>query len=124
MPKPAIGRNSLISSHLKNILGSVNDETAGWLVYIAGLNVDNLFIYLSDQTISTVDECNAHFKAQYDNGNPYEFVIVCEPTETDISDLLTEDNFIKVEGGGVIRAVNEYKQDAPSTIKYTVKVGN
>lgn len=46
------------------------------------------------------------------------------PIETDISDLLPKDNFIKVEGGGVIRAVNEHKQDAPSTIKYTVKVGN
>jgi hypothetical protein len=46
------------------------------------------------------------------------------PIETDICDLLSDDNFLKVEGGGVIRAVNEYKYGVPSTIKYTVKVGS
>lgn len=45
------------------------------------------------------------------------------PIETDISDILPYNAFIKVEGGGVIRASNEHKQAAPSEIKYTVKVG-
>lgn len=45
------------------------------------------------------------------------------PIETDISAYLGNDNFIAVEGGGSITAVNEYEYDAPSTINYIAKVG-
>jgi len=77
-----------------------------------------------DQTLTTVEAWNAWLKDQYDSGNPVTVVYaVAEPTETDISDIITDDTFIKVEGGGIIRAVNEHKQAVPSTIKYTVKVG-
>ena len=50
--------------------------------------------------------------------------VACEnPTEIDISAYLPNDNFIAVQGGGTIKAVNEHKQDAPSTINYIEKVG-
>lgn len=43
-----------------------------------------------------------------------------EPKEIDISQFIT-DSFIAVEGGGSIKAVNEYEYDAPSTINYIYK---
>lgn len=49
---------------------------------------------------------------------------VAEPIIIDITAFFTNERFIRVEERGVIRAVNEHKQDAPSTIKYTVKVGS
>lgn len=48
---------------------------------------------------------------------------LAEPIETDISAYLDDDNFIEVEGGGTITAVNEHERAVPSTLKYTVKTG-
>ena len=42
---------------------------------------------------------------------------------TDISDILIDDNFLSVEGGGTLEFVNEHKNAVPSTIKYIAKVG-
>lgn len=53
-----------------------------------------------------------------------EWVAYGEPIEIDISAYLPDDNFIAVEGGGVIRAVNDYEYDAPSEINYMLKEGN
>jgi hypothetical protein len=44
-----------------------------------------------------------------------------EPVITDISHLLSDDNYIPVEGGGTITMVNEHSFAVPSTIEYTVK---
>ena len=43
---------------------------------------------------------------------------LAEPVITDISDLLTDDNLIRVEGGGTVTMVNEYGYDVPSEITY------
>lgn len=43
------------------------------------------------------------------------------PEVIDISHLLPEDNFIEVEGGGTITAVNNYGYDVPSEITYLLK---
>ena len=43
------------------------------------------------------------------------------PETTDISDLITADNLIEVEGGGTLTFVNEYGAAVPSTILYQVK---
>lgn len=48
-------------------------------------------------------------------------VWVLGDNETDISAYLAGDNFIEVEGGGTITAVNEYEYDAPSTINYVIE---
>ena len=44
------------------------------------------------------------------------------PEVTDISDLLSADNFLAVEGGGTVTAVNEYGYDVPSEIEYQLEV--
>jgi hypothetical protein len=43
------------------------------------------------------------------------------PEVTDITDLISPDNFIPVEGGGTITVVNEHELAAPSTILYMTK---
>ena len=48
---------------------------------------------------------------------------LAEPEVTDISDVLTDDNFIEVEGDGSITAVNEYGYDVPTTINYITDIG-
>lgn len=44
------------------------------------------------------------------------------PIVTDVSDILTSDNFIEVEGGGTITAVNENNLAVPSEIVYRIKM--
>jgi hypothetical protein len=44
-----------------------------------------------------------------------------EPIVTDISAILPDDNFIEVEGGGIVTAVNEDKLAAPTKIEYQLK---
>lgn len=46
------------------------------------------------------------------------------PIETDISAYLTDDNFIEIEAGGTIKAVNKYELDAPTTIAYVSQKGS
>lgn len=46
---------------------------------------------------------------------------LAEPIVTDISDILPADNFIEVEGGGTITAVNENGFDVPSEITYMLE---
>lgn len=54
--------------------------------------------------------------------NPIEFIYeLAEPIVTDISDILPADNFIEVEGGGTITAVNENGFDVPSEITYMLE---
>ena len=42
---------------------------------------------------------------------------------TDVSAYFSRDNFIEVEGGGVIIAQNENADAAPTAIKYQLKEG-
>lgn len=53
-----------------------------------------------------------------ESGEPFE---LAEPIVTDISQLLSDDNYIPVEGGGSITMVNEHGFAVPSIIEYTVK---
>jgi hypothetical protein len=43
------------------------------------------------------------------------------PIVTDITDLFTEDNSIEVQGGGVLRFVNEKEMAVPNTIGYVTR---
>jgi hypothetical protein len=43
------------------------------------------------------------------------------PEVTDITDLITADNYIDIQGGGSLTFVNQYSQAVPSTIEYGVK---
>ena len=46
---------------------------------------------------------------------------LAEPIVTDLSAILPDDNFIEVEGGGIVTAVNEDKLAAPTKIEYQLK---
>ena len=48
---------------------------------------------------------------------------VVEATEEDISNIITSDNVIEVEGNGNIVFENENKSPIPSEVEYQVKVG-
>lgn len=81
-----------------------------------------------DPSFFTTETTNAEYEAtlkawlaeQYANGNPVTVVYeLATPIETDISAYLT-DEYIEVEGGGTISAVNEYNYDAPTNISYLI----
>lgn len=87
-----------------------------------GASMQGEMFYIKDARYTTVEEWRAHLAAQHSAGNPFTIVYaVAAPTVTDISDLITDDNMIEVEGGGVIVAVNANKQSAPTAITYQLK---
>lgn len=66
-----------------------------------------------------VNSAKALLKRLYDSGTPLTVVYALKtPVETDISDLLTDDNFIEVSEGGLVIAENENGLDVPTTIVY------
>lgn len=76
---------------------------------------------LGDPT-STVDDWKAWLAEQYAAGKPLEICYaLATPVVTDVSAYFSPDNFIEVEGGGVITAVNEHEQAAPTSILYQLK---
>lgn len=80
------------------------------------------FLQFWDSDFSTVADFKAHLAELYANGNPVIIVYpLAEPIIADISDLLPEDNFIGVEGGGTVTFKNEYEYAVPSEITYQIK---
>lgn len=49
---------------------------------------------------------------------------LAEPIITDISNILTDDNFLEVESGEAHEFANEHKKDVPSSITYLMKEGS
>lgn len=98
-----------------------NPGTNGIGNYCDHTSVANCYFVTSYPTLA---EWKAHLAELYASGNPLiiEYALA-EPIEEDITDLINS-GFLKVEGGGSVIAYNAYAQDAPSTIKYTVKVGS
>lgn len=97
--------------------------TATGSYYIVGLGaktdkticIYNGAIWLYDTDIDSAQELiDIH-------GDDDIIVALATPVETDLTDLITDDNFIGVESVGTITAVNEYKLDAPSLITYQLK---
>mgnify|MGYP003542331312 FL=1 len=81
-------------------------------VSIQALTANNVYVYDANYTDTP------SFKSAMSGVMLYYELII-----TDISDILTGDNFIEVESGGTLEFVNEYKNAVPSTIKYIVKAG-
>lgn len=84
-------------------------------IYISG---NELYVsFGKDSGIITIDACNDYFK-----NNP---TVLCydlvTPEVTDISDLITSDNLIGVEGGGILTFENEYGYAVPSEVTYQLK---
>ena len=48
---------------------------------------------------------------------------LAEPIVTDITDMITSDNYIGVEGNGTVTMVNEHGYAVPSEITYQIKQG-
>jgi hypothetical protein len=105
----------------KYALQSANNVWNG----LNGFYTDNKWLHIYDANYQTVEAWKAHLAELDANGNPLTIeYALAEPIEIDISAYLTDDNFIEVEGGGIIRAVNDYEYDAPSEINYMLKEGN
>ena len=117
------GANSqaVICTHLPRIQNNVSN-TSEVGVIAGGPHTRYIYFFLDKEQFPDETSVKAWIAEEYANGTPvtvtYADTLV---TETDISDLLSGDNFLKVEGGGAIRAVNEYGYGAPSDITYTIK---
>ena len=82
-------------------------------------------LYFYDDNFQDDADWEAHLAELYAQGNPLTIVYpLAEPIVTDITDLMSIDNFIKVEGGGTIVAVNEYSLDVPTEMTYLLKEGS
>lgn len=66
---------------------------------------------------------NKYLNDKYLAGNPVTVVYaLATPIVTDISNLITSDNFIEVDGGGTLTFENEYGYAVPSEVEYQVEV--
>ena len=82
-------------------------------------------IYIRKESVSNPngnasgDEKISNFKTWL-SANPITVIyVLAEPIETDISAYLTAE-YIEVEGGGTVTAVNEYEYDVPTNISYLI----
>lgn len=81
-------------------------------------------IFFVGDYATTLEEWKACLDKWEAAGDPLVLYYELEtPIVTDISHLMTRDNFLPVEGGGVIIAQNENADAAPTTIKYQLKEG-
>lgn len=79
-------------------------------------NGDRLWIEATPEQFASVDAWKAYLAE-----HPVEILYpLASPIVTDLPDL-PDDNFIEVEGGGTITAVNEYALAAPTKIEYQLK---
>ena len=83
-----------------------------------------IIFFTGDYKISTRDEWKAQLAAWEADGDPLVlYYELATPIVTDVSAYFSRDNFIEVEGGGVIIAQNENADAAPTAIKYQLKEG-
>ena len=144
LPYPALDREeaiNLVSNHYKL-------STSSKYINSAGNDEENLIsangYYLSwfDREVSggecpdidgedfyeiintMASEMTAKLKDLHDAKNPLMVdYILATPNEIDISTYLSDDNFIEVEGGGLIIPVSDYEYPAPTEITYMLKEG-
>lgn len=84
---------------------------------IDGIAVNSNVIEIKDNKYATL----AEFKARLAE-NPITVIFeLYKSIITDISDILPEDNYIGVEGGGTLTFKNEYEYDVPSEVTYQIK---
>lgn len=80
-------------------------------------NGDRLWLEATLEQFASADALKAYLAE-----NPVEIVYpLAEAEVTDLTDVLLDDNFIAVEGGGTVTAVNANAFDVPTTIEYRVK---
>lgn len=82
------------------------------------------FAFRKNGNMPTLDSWKAYLAGQYAAGVPVTVEFLDRDTETtviDITDLISKDNLIGVEGDGDITMVNEHKYAVPSEIIYQLK---
>lgn len=82
------------------------------------------FAFRKDGNFPTLDSFKAYLAQQYAAGTPVTVEFLDRYTGTtviDISDLISKDNLIGVDGGGDITMVNEHEYAVPSEIIYQLK---
>lgn len=122
-PLNAILNGGIMTDYSATNVNSSNKQI-GWQLY----KTDKFLLRIRPTNILTdfpsLNIWKAYLAERYSNGNPLTFIYaLAEPIETDITDLMGEDNFIEVEGGGSIVATNEHENAIPSKINYIYKVG-
>lgn len=82
----------------------------------------DIIVVVPAQHASNDDEWKARLAQWAAEGDPLTvYYELAEQIVTDISHLITDDNLIPVEGGGVVIAQNENEEAAPTTINYLLK---
>lgn len=114
-------RAKAICTDTEKTLSSGTTQNSMWV------GVNNRTIYwvgiLDILGLSTVEEFKVYLANRYANGNPVKIIYkLATPIVTDITDLITSDIFMQVEGLGTITAVNEYEYAVPTTIKYVQRI--
>ena len=74
-------------------------------------------VYIRDAGYTSLSD----WKAQLASNPVTIYYELEEPIITDISDILPDDNYIEVEGGGTLTFENEHKLAVPSEITYQIK---
>jgi hypothetical protein len=75
-----------------------------------------------DKNLQTAEAWQAKLQEWNDAGTPFELIYAKkDPIVTDISDLLSDDNFIEVSEGGLVIAENADCLGVPTTITYQIK---
>jgi hypothetical protein len=89
---------------------------------LTATNGDNWkgFGYLSTVYVYTTEYTNATAFKNAMSGVMLYYELAT-PEVTDISDILSVDNYIEVEGGGVLTFKNEYEYDVPSEVVFVTK---
>ena len=88
----------------------------------AGFNVAQVSVRPEGVADMTVADFKAMLAEWYAAGNPLTvYCAVTTPVVTDITDLISPDNYVKVEGGGTLTFVNENALAPASTVEYLLK---
>lgn len=78
------------------------------------VSIDSVMFAIPNSMATSLETVRAHLAS-----NPLVvYYELATPVVTDISDLLSEDNFIGVEGSGTITMINQYKYNVPSEIAF------
>lgn len=92
-------------------------------VWFNNSSPDKLEFRIMTNEFSNSNELTTALKQWYAEGNPLAAIYpLAVPTETDLTDLLADDNTITVEAGGALVFDNEHSMAVPSEVEYAVKL--
>ena len=87
-----------------------------------GFGLTTAYLGIKDDRYADTTAFKNFLRAQYAAGTPVTIIYASTaPEVTDISNYLSDDNFIEVEGNGSITLVNEHSNAVPSDITYQFK---